>query len=171
MKKWFIALGVSTMLISANLNAHSEPEVIKQYLSWQDISNLSIRVQNKLPQKNWKGIVAITRGGLAPALLMSEMLNIRNIEVINVQSYSEDRKQGKLNFLKAPNLEEEGRDWLIIDDLSDSGETLKAIRKKFPNATYATLLTKPKGEAVVDYYGDRMDQEVWVVFPWEEIIP
>src|SRR5438132_11983793 len=45
-------------------------------------------------------IVAITRGGLVPAAIVSRELNVRLIETVCVESYQDYTKQGELQLLK-----------------------------------------------------------------------
>jgi xanthine phosphoribosyltransferase len=54
----------------------------------------------------WKGIIAIARGGLVPAALVARELDIRVIDTVCVVSYGstdpaqEAKTQGKLQWLK-----------------------------------------------------------------------
>ncbi|MEY2668786.1 MAG: hypothetical protein RJA59_1424, partial [Pseudomonadota bacterium] len=73
----------------------------------------------------WKGIIAITRGGLVPAALVARELDIRVIDTVCVVSYGsndpnvEAKQQGKLQWLKS--VDGDGDGWLLIDDLVDTG--------------------------------------------------
>src|SRR5690554_5869795 len=72
----------------------------------------------------WKAIVCITRGGLVPAAVISRELGIRLIETVCVASYHDYASQGQLQVLKEISpllLENDGRDVLIVDDLTDTG--------------------------------------------------
>jgi xanthine phosphoribosyltransferase len=136
-------------------------------LSWSDIETLSKQLIQPLKGTQWKGILAITRGGLIPAGLLADSLNIRRIETINIESYDKNKKRGAITFLSMPNIPNSGDNWLIVDDLVDSGETLRAVRKLFPKAVYVALIAKPKGLPTVDHHVQAVDQKVWVVFRWE----
>ena len=54
---------------------------------------------------------------------------------------------------------------LIVDDISDSGQTLKYYKKAgYTTATLdvrSTTITKP------DYYVNWIDNADWIVYPWE----
>jgi xanthine phosphoribosyltransferase len=61
---------------------------------------------------------------------------------------------------------------LIVDDLVDSGATMRAIRKMMPNAHAAVLYAKPDGLDQADSYVETVGQDTWIHFPWEtEIRP
>jgi xanthine phosphoribosyltransferase len=137
-------------------------------LSWFDVETLSKQLVQPLEGTRWIGVLAITRGGLIPTGLLAQSLNIRRIETINVQSYNEEKTQGQMTILNVPSIENEGENWLIVDDLVDSGETVKAVKQYFPKAVYVALIAKPKGLMTVDRYAREVEQNVWIVFPWEK---
>src|SRR5512140_842882 len=82
----------------------------------------------------WKGIIAITRGGLVPAALVARELEIRLIDTVCVVSYGQEaaggaeQHQGELHWLKG--VEGDGDGWLLIDDLVDTGTTARAVRAR-----------------------------------------
>ena len=119
---------------------------------------------------NWRAIVCITRGGLVPAAIISRELGIRLIETVCVASYHEYVEQGELDVLKevSPSLlENEGRDVLIIDDLTDTGKTAAIVRAMMPQAHFATIYAKPKGRPLVDTFVTEVSQDTWIYFPWD----
>jgi xanthine phosphoribosyltransferase len=119
----------------------------------------------------WKGIIAITRGGLVPAALVARELDIRLIDTVCVVSYGasdpavEAKTQGKLQWLKS--VEGDGDGWLLIDDLVDTGGTARAVRERLPKAHFACLYAKPLGRPVVDTFVKEFKQEKWIYFPWD----
>ena len=119
---------------------------------------------------NWKAIVCITRGGLVPAAIISRELGIRMIETVCVASYHEYVEQGQLEVLKevSPSLlVDEGREVLIIDDLTDTGKTAAIVRAMMPQAHFATVYAKPKGRPLVDTFVTEVSQDTWIYFPWD----
>ncbi|MGE4279169.1 MAG: xanthine phosphoribosyltransferase [Magnetospirillum sp.] len=134
-------------------------------LSWQDMHRdactLAALLRDKAP---FHGIVAVARGGLVPAAILARELDIKLVETVCISSY-DDRSQGEMEILKT--LAEDGKHWLVVDDLVDSGATAKVVRAMLPDCHYATLYAKPEGEALCDTYLSRLEQHVWLVFPWE----
>ena len=112
----------------------------------------------------WQGIVAIARGGLVPAAIVARELEIRLIDTFCVASY-DDRLRGDVNVLKEAKYD--GTDWLIIDDLVDTGQTAKAVRQRLPKAHLATVYAKPAGRPVVDTFITEVSQDTWILFPWD----
>ena len=119
---------------------------------------------------SWRAIVCITRGGLVPAAIVSRELGIRLIETVCIASYHEYVEQGELDVLKevSPSLlDNEGRDVLIIDDLTDTGKTAAIVRAMMPQAHFATIYAKPKGRPLVDTFVTEVSQDTWIYFPWD----
>src|SRR5438477_5287051 len=117
---------------------------------------------------SWKGIIAITRGGLVPATIMARELGIRKIDTICIASYSEDDKQSDLHVIKSCHPENGGAGWLIIDDLVDTGVTAKIVREMLPQSHITAIYAKPLGKSYVDTFMTEVSQDTWIVFPWEE---
>ncbi len=117
---------------------------------------------------NWRAIVAITRGGMAPAMIVARELDIRIVDTISVKSYGH-KHQFKADILKHPNIElvGKGEGILIIDDLVDTGRTFEIVRHHFPKAHYSTVYAKPKGRSMVDTYITEVSQDTWIYFPWD----
>jgi xanthine phosphoribosyltransferase len=118
--------------------------------------------------RKWEGMIAITRGGLVPAAIMARELGIRKIDTIGIGSYTEEDKQTDLVIIKTCEVKEGGKNWLIVDDLVDTGGTAKIIKDMLPNAHIATIYAKPLGRDAVHSYMTEVSQDTWIVFPWEE---
>ena len=116
----------------------------------------------------FRGVVAITRGGMVPAMIVAREIDIRTIDTISVRSYLKG-EQGSLTVLKSPDaaLMGDGEGVLIVDDLVDSGRTLELVRGLYPRAHFATVYAKPKGKAMVQTYVTEVSQDTWIFFPWD----
>jgi len=112
-------------------------------------------------------LIAITRGGLTPAAIVARELDMRCIETISIVSYSAETVRGEGRVIKPIAPGAEGSKPLVIDDLSDTGETLKLVRGLLPSAHVATLYVKPAGKHLVDTFVAEVSQETWVYFPWD----
>ncbi len=114
----------------------------------------------------WRGIVAITRGGLIPAAIVARELDCRLIESVSVITY-EEMDRGQPRVTKPPAAAGEGAGWLIVDDLVDTGTTARAVRELLPKAHFATVYAKPAGKPMVDTYVTEVSQDTWILFPWD----
>ena len=114
----------------------------------------------------YKGIVAITRGGLIPAAIIARELDCRLIESVSIITYDEE-KIGEPRVTKAPAAAGDGEGWLILDDLVDTGTTARLIRSMLPRAHFATVYAKPAGRPTVDTFVTEVSQDTWILFPWD----
>jgi xanthine phosphoribosyltransferase len=114
----------------------------------------------------WKGVVAITRGGLIPAAIIARELECRIIETVSVVTYDEEKK-GEPQVKKPAAAAGDGTGWLIIDDLVDTGTTAKVVRAMLPHAHFATIYAKPAGKPLVDTFVTEVSQDTWILFPWD----
>ena len=121
-------------------------------------------------QREWRAMVAITRGGLVPAAIICRELGIRMIETVCIASYHDYDEQGELKVLKNVDprlLENEGEGILVVDDLTDTGKTAAIVRQMMPKAHFATVYAKPKGRPLIDTFVTEVSQDTWIYFPWD----
>ena len=134
-------------------------------VSWEDLHRAAKALAWRLlPLGPWRGLVAVSRGGLVPAAIVARELDIRLVETICLASY-QHQDQGKIQVLKA--LEGDGRGWLIIDDLVDTGQTAIVVRRMLPKAHLASIYAKPMGRPQVDSFITEVEQDTWIFFPWD----
>ena len=134
-------------------------------ISWEqlhrDARALSWRL---LEMRKWRGIIAITRGGLVPAAIVARELDIHLVDTVCISSYTW-QDQGKINIIKP--VAEDGKDWLLVDDLVDTGKTAAVVREMVPRAHFATIYAKPAGRNLVDTFITEVSQDTWILFPWD----
>tara|TARA_R110002072_G_C7904692_1_gene529852 strand:+ start:962 stop:1480 length:519 start_codon:yes stop_codon:yes gene_type:complete len=148
------------------------------HVSWdqlhRDARALAWRLQGHGPDDGgWRAVVAITRGGMAPAMIVSRELDIRTVDTISVKSYlsggGEADQRREAQVLKSPDAEMmgDGTGILIVDDLVDTGKTLELVRQLYPKAHFACVYAKPEGEAQADTFVTGVSQDTWIFFPWD----
>jgi len=134
-------------------------------VSWDQLHRDSKALAWRLVEGGpWRGIVAITRGGMVPAAIIARELEVRLIDTICIATY-EDRELGEAKVLKE--VAGDGESWLIIDDLVDTGRTAKVVRERLPKAHFATVYAKPAGRPLVDTFVTEVSQDTWILFPWD----
>ena len=111
----------------------------KVFVYWDDITILVDELCNTIATSGVqiKSITGIERGGLIPAVMISHKLNIPYTTKIN-------------------------KDTLVVDDICDSGETLKNMVAGYT----ATLHYKKTASFTPDFYSKEVGDE-WIVYPWE----
>ncbi len=106
----------------------------------RDSKALAWRLLDKGP---WRGIVAITRGGLIPAAIIARELECRLIESVSVVTYDEE-KRGEPAVAKPPAAAGDGEGWLVLDDLVDTGTTARVVRRLLPRRISRRCMLIPR---------------------------
>ena len=124
----------------------------KIFLNWKDIEALVDNLAEQINQLDKKPfyIYGIPRGGAIPSVWLSHKLGIKYQQINSAQI----SKIADLSHI------------LIVDDICDSGETIKKIKENFPKCQTATLYYKETAIDKPDIYGETVEDE-WIVFPWE----
>ncbi|MCK2183329.1 xanthine phosphoribosyltransferase [Halomonas getboli] len=133
-------------------------------VSWDQLHRDVRELCQRLVERDFRGIVAITRGGLIPAALIARELNVRLIDTVCIKSY-EGQDQGQLEVMKG--VDHDGDGWLLVDDLVDTGKTARKVRELLPRAHFVTVYAKPEGRPLVDQYLTEVAQDCWIQFPWD----
>jgi len=117
----------------------------KKYISWIDIDDAVRIIALKILNSNIKvtNILGIPRGGLIPAVLLSHQLNVPLL------------KQG----------EPPSNTTLVIDDICDSGNTLKF----YDFCPTAAIHYKKSAIHRPTFYVDEVRENEWQVYPWEKV--
>jgi len=119
----------------------------------------------------FRGIVAITRGGLIPAAIVAREIEVRLVETVSIISYGRGEADwtelSKPEIIKPPVAAGDGEGFLLIDDLVDTGTTARVVRALLPKAHFATVYAKPAGKALVDAFITEVSQDTWIMFPWD----
>ncbi len=144
-----------------------------QYLpvSWKDYHVLSQKIAATIlvHDKPFDIIVAIGRGGLTFGHLLSDFLRIP-ICSITIQSYTDIQKQGEVYITEGISAGITGKRVLLVDDIADTGTTLKRASAYVwdftpSEITTATLFYKPHSLVRPDYFAKQTTK--WILQPFE----
>jgi xanthine phosphoribosyltransferase len=143
------------------------PDYRRTYpISWEQLHRDSRALAWRLLDIHYfKGLIAITRGGLVPAAVIARELGIHLVDTICISSYDWQDKKGEAEILKG--VDGDGEGWLLIDDLVDTGRTAKLVKEMVPKAHFATIYAKPAGRPLVDTFVTEVSQDTWILFPWD----
>ena len=121
-------------------------------------------------------VVAIARGGLLIGGAVAYALSLKNIGVVNVEFYTdvEERLEVPIMLPPALNLADlENARLLIVDDVADTGETLKLVVETcmpvVAEIRSLVLYEKPRSIISADYVWRHTDK--WINFPWSSEPP
>jgi xanthine phosphoribosyltransferase len=138
------------------------------FVSWEELHRATRELaRRQLPAEQYKGIIAVSRGGLVPAAIVSRELNLRVVDCVAVSSYDHTEQRDDLQVMKDVTATEDGEGFLVVDDLVDTGNTLKFLRERLPKAKLVTVYAKPSGMEMVDDFVADLAQDTWIHFPWD----
>jgi xanthine phosphoribosyltransferase len=159
----------------------------KQIINQSEFNGLVAKIIRDIVQSDWKPdyIVGISRGGLIPAVMLSQWFNLPmkplqislrdHIDTVSDCGLAEDAFSGK--------------NILIVDDINDQGSTLNWLMNDWPelchpndtkwnsiwnnNIRFAVIVDNlsSKCEVKMDYIGfeiNKAEQNVWIEFPYED---
>ncbi len=140
-------------------------------LSWNSFYKDCLFLGKKITEKNIKidRIIAISRGGLVPARILSDFLQAP-ISNIVISSYSNLKQLKEPEIIEVAHLDLKDQTILIVDEVSDTGKTFIRALKHFQNHKPKKILTaspyiKPKTIFIPDFYIKNID--TWIVFPYD----
>lgn len=162
----------------------------KIHYTWKDMEHMIQVINNLMYQDNWRPdyIVGLTRGGLVPATIMSNMTGIP-MYALDVRfrdtggNYTGPESCGwmrdnAIGLNGQVTHDAHKKNILIVDDINDTGRTLCWIKDDWQcneawgnNVRTACLIDNaPSQFDTLDYTALEINKEenpVWIVFPWE----
>jgi hypoxanthine phosphoribosyltransferase len=156
----------------------------KIYHTWRAVEKQTQEILRQIYASDWRPdyVVGLTRGGLVPANLISQYLDIP-MECLKVSL--RDSSQCESNCWMAEDAAK-GKNILIVDDINDTGATINWIEKDWPegntmyhwdnvwnnNVRFAVLVNNEASKFKrIDYSAieiNKAEEDSWIVFPWED---
>jgi len=149
------------------------------YVSWDEYHLLTERLALKVHASGWEfdQILCLARGGMRPGDVLSRVFD-KPLAIMSTSSYRADAGtvQGHLDiarFITTPKGEIAGR-VLLVDDLADTGHTLKAVvnmlKTNYAPITElrsAVIWTKGVSTFQPDYSVEFLPTNPWIHQPFE----
>jgi hypoxanthine phosphoribosyltransferase len=149
------------------------------YVSWDEYHLLTERLALKVAASGWEfdQILCLARGGMRPGDVLSRVFD-KPLAIMSTSSYRAEAGtiQGRLDMAKyitMPKGELAGR-VLLVDDLSDSGVTLKAVVERLRGVPAiselrtAVIWVKGVSSYTPEYYVEMLPTSPWIHQPFEE---
>jgi len=141
-----------------------------KYYSYENFKDDTKSLIERVRDSQFEVIVAIARGGFTLSHVMAEGLNIRQVQSIRTELYDDMLKRDELTIFGTCRLDNVKR-VLIVDDIADSGDTLKAVMQHFESEfkevdfKSCTLFYKKTSIYEPDFWVNEADD--WIDFFWE----
>ncbi|MHA1590760.1 MAG: phosphoribosyltransferase [Candidatus Njordarchaeales archaeon] len=144
-----------------------------QIETWESIIHKTLKLCKKVESAGFYPdiLVSILRGGAIPAAIFSDYFGIKNVAPLRIIFYKGVGETAEEPRIIQPLLiDVRGRNVLIVDDVADTGRTLKTafehVKSKDPKEVkIATIHLKPWSIVVPDFFIETTDK--WIVYPWE----
>jgi len=155
----------------ASAEALTNPEQADPHhaMSWSDVERACGELVTEIKATNpaLDTIIAVAKGGVIPASLVWQVFPDLQFKIVRISSYTREGKKKpkiqdihKLAYYNSPKT-------LVIDDICDSGDTFRALKKYLPDARYSAMLLRAQCTFHVDFIGMSIAKNVWVDFPWK----
>ena len=145
------------------------------HLSWKDIDEMCESIVNQIQERKLKfdTIISLGRGGMIPARILSDRLNISSVYMYNIKLYKGINVRNSKPTVETFNHNIEKKTVLLVDDILDSGITIEKaysdmISKRPERVMTATLFCKTCSTASSSFFARPTKNDDWIIFPWEK---
>ena len=143
--------------------------------SWDNVYEKSRELSEKIKEEGYNPdlIIGLARGGWVPARNLCDFLGIKDLISLKLEHWGVTASPDGEAKIKYPiDIDLSGRDVLIVDDCSDTGESIKAAKKfieglnprTVKTATMQIFETTPD-DGIPDFWVEKIPW-VWVIYPW-----
>jgi len=122
----------------------------KVFITPQKFHDDIIELCNLIPKGKYKSVIGLPRGGCIAAVYISHFCNLKYFKFEDFQ-YMDDFSEV-----------------LVIDDLVDTGKTLKDLQEGEEHFDTGVVYYKPRSVVVPTYYVEEFKNSDWIVFPFEK---
>lgn len=144
---------------------------MKRYYSYENFQYDTNKLLKQVKTFEPEAIVCIARGGLSLAHTISEGLKLRDVQTLRTELYDGSCKRENISCFGSCSFKDKKR-VLVLDDIADSGETLKKIMNyledEFNDIEFksATLFYKKSSIYEPHFWINEATQ--WIDFFWEK---
>lgn len=145
-----------------------------EFVSWEDIHTLSRIVAKSIRSSGFQPdvIIGLARGGFVPSRNLADLLGVKDLISVKVEHWGEVATNDGKAELKYPiKIDLTGKKVLIVDDLTDTGESMMTVKDYVQSLgsaeiKTATLMHITHSKFVPDFYAEEVKDWKWFIFPW-----
>ena len=172
----------STVTASTPASTDATTSSDREELTWELFGTASRELSAQVVASGWVPdlIIAVARGGLIPAGAISYAIGVKAMGSMNVEFYTGIGETLAEPVVLPPLMDASelpGKKVLVVDDVADSGKTLKMVMELLRHeglqlggasvpveARSACIYLKPRSVHRPDYVWRETDK--WINFPW-----
>ncbi len=145
-----------------------------ELISFNKVLRLSRILARKIKASGYMPdlIVTIGRGGYVPGRLISDFLLFNDLTSMKIEHYTRAADMREVARIKFPiPVDITGKKILVIDDVTDTGETLNLaldyiLNLKPESVRTAVLQHKTCSGFMPDFYAQKILKWRWIIYPW-----
>jgi len=146
--------------------------------NWEYIYSLCRDVSNDVKRDSFEPdvVVALARGGWFAGRCICDFLGLDDLTSLKMEHYvgtAEKADEPQVRY-PMPEGSVDGKDVLIIDDIADTGGSIRRAEEYVEERAAgdirtATLQLLDTSEFEPDYVGENLEEWAWMVYPWNFI--
>lgn len=145
--------------------------------SWENTDLMSKRVSEKIIAGGYDPdtIIGVTRGGWVPARNLCDLIGVKELLGLKIEHWGVTANpDGKARITHRIHEDLSGKRVLLVDDITDTGESLKLAKEYIEGLgpvelKTATLQYLTGSGFTPDYWAETIDSEknwTWIIYPW-----
>ncbi|MFG1519305.1 MAG: phosphoribosyltransferase [Thermoplasmataceae archaeon] len=144
-------------------------------VTWDEIFKWCVKIRDTvISEYDPDYIIGLSRGGLVPARLLSDMLWIKDLYAVKTEHWGlTATRDGTPTIKKTNEINVRGRNVIIVDDITDTGASMKlahdyVLSLKPKALKTATMLHITHSQFKPDYSSEIVEDSnwTWFIFPW-----
>jgi hypoxanthine phosphoribosyltransferase len=145
-----------------------------ELVTWERSTFLSRHLAGMIKASRYQPefVIAIGRGGFVPARVVCDSLLITNLTSIRIEHWGTAATRFERARVRFPlSIDVGGCNLLVIDDVTDTGETLEVATEYLSEKNAASVRTgvlqhKSSSSFTPDFYAELVPEWHWIVYPW-----
>lgn len=144
------------------------------YVPWSKALEYCYRLASMILDSSFEvdTVVAISRGGLVPARIVSDVLAIDDLVVLRSRLWGTGvRIRDEPEVSVHEKIDLKGKRVLVVDEVVDTGATMAKVVRVTRELGAMTIRTavlhyKSRSSFIPDFYVEKLDEWVWIYYPW-----
>jgi hypothetical protein len=144
-----------------------------EVMSWRLFDELSKKLAKKIITSGFQPdfLVGLARGGWVLSRVLCDHLGIKDLVSLKVEHWGVTATpDGSARIKYAFDIDLSGRKVLIVDDITDTGQSMELavdyVKQKTPDEIKTAALRHiENSEFIPDYFAEEIKWR-WVIFPW-----
>jgi hypoxanthine phosphoribosyltransferase len=145
-----------------------------ELVTWEEQYRLARVLAGKIRSSGFRPdiVIAIGRGGYVPARILCDLLLLSRLTSVKAEHWGTPAEKGERAVIRFPLCTDiQGDRALIVDDVTDTGDTIEAVLdyvKDLGPAEVRTAVLQHKEVSgfVPDYFAEVCPVWRWIVYPW-----